>query len=74
MLEVMRSNVEFTTFIVQLQSIDVYNASVVVVDTKTLRPHERLDRLLWDLAAVIGRRRSSHSIQVILPLSDKELA
>lgn len=73
MLETMRQNAEFANFIVHLQDVDLYNTAVALVEMKTLRPHERLDRFFWDLGAVIGDRRADGSIHLILPLSDNEI-
>lgn len=74
MLGAMRENIELANFIVRLQDIDLYNSAVALVEMKTLRPYDRLGRLLWDLAAVIGNRRADRSTHLILPLSDKEIA
>ncbi len=74
MLAAMRDNAELANFIVRLQDIDLYNTAVALVEMKTLRPYDRLERLFWDLAAVVGNRRADHSMHVILPLSDKEIA
>jgi len=67
-------DIELANFIVRLQDIDLYNSAVALVEMKTLRPYDRLGRLLWDLAAVIGNRRADRSTHLILPLSDKEIA
>lgn len=74
MLSVMRQDAEFANFIVRLQDIDLYNTGVALVEMKTLRPHERLERFLWDLAAVIGYRKADGSVRLVLPLSEKEIA
>lgn len=74
MLDIMREQAEFANFIVYLQDIDLYNTAVALVEMKTLRPHERLNRFFWDLAAVIGDRRADGSMHVVLPLSDTEIS
>lgn len=74
MLEMLGQNAELANFVVQLQDIDLYNTAVALVEMKTLRAHERLDRFFWDIAVVIGDRRADQSMHLILPLSDKEIA
>ncbi len=74
MIEAMRESAELANFIVRLQCIDLYNTAVVLAEMKTLRLHDRIERLLWDLAAVIGTRKADGSTHLVVPLSDGEMA
>lgn len=53
---------------------DLYRLAAMRLRLKALSPVDRLERLLWDLASVIGERDSTGEMRLVLPLDNCEMA
>jgi Crp-like helix-turn-helix domain len=72
--EAEQRNAEMNAFQKYTLRQDLYNMCVANLQLKSLSPGERLDRLLCELAAVLGARRAAGSVQFVLPLDNLEMA
>jgi CRP-like cAMP-binding protein len=67
-------NLEVGAFEKYILKRDLYNAHAANIELQTLTPARRLERLLSQLATVLGAHRSSGPVEFVLPLDNVEMA
>ncbi len=74
MREAERRDPEVNAFAKYVLKRDLYNICRSNMELKSVRPAQRCERLLWELAAVLGSIRSGNPVQFVLPLDNLEMA
>ncbi len=72
--EAERRNAEVNAFEKCVLKRDLYNMGIARAELRQLAPAERLERLLWELATVLGGRKMEGAVQFVLPLNNFEMA